>query len=55
MELVDFKSFESVDRCPRCGETEKNCKCEDSDYWSTANYHRVPKGKKKEHKNKFTE
>lgn len=29
--------------CPRCGEDEDHCKCED-DPWSTVNYFRLPKG-----------
>ena len=39
------------DACPRCGEKE-GCDCQESDPWSTANYHRVPKGEKMEFKSK---
>lgn len=40
--------------CPRCGEDEENCKCED-DPWSTVNYFRLPKGEiiKSPQKQKF--
>ena len=38
---------EDVDTCPRCGEMEQDCECQDTDYWSTQTMHRVEKGKTK--------
>ena len=33
------------EECPRCGELPEQCTCLEDDFWSTQNYHRVPKGK----------
>ncbi len=43
-EVTSFMDAEE-DNCPRCGEHVEDCRCDDSDYWSTQTYHRVPKGK----------
>ena len=42
--------------CPRCGEDEEHCNCED-DPWSTVNYFRLPKGEiiKSPQKQKFNQ
>jgi len=53
-ELEDYEKQET-DTCPRCGETEGECRCSDDDYWSTQTFHRVEKGEEKsmEPKQKF--
>lgn len=33
------------DACPRCGEPLKTCKCQEKDFYSTKNVHRIPAGK----------
>lgn len=38
--------------CPRCKEHINDCECEESDYWSTETYHRIPKGKEIKNKPK---
>lgn len=52
--VKDYTERET-DKCPRCGEHTDDCICNSSDYWSTQNYHRAPKGeyKKAKPKQKF--
>lgn len=33
------------DTCPRCGKSQGGCVCQDRDYGSTVNLHRLGKGK----------
>ena len=33
------------DTCPRCGKSQGECVCQDRDYGSTVNLHRLGKGK----------
>jgi hypothetical protein len=33
------------DACPRCGEPLRHCKCQEKDFYSTRNMHRIPAGK----------
>ena len=45
-DVVDDYIEDKRDECPRCGNAPDECKCQDSDPWSTQNFHRVPKGEK---------
>lgn len=42
-EVTADGSYED-EECPRCGEMPDKCTCPEDDFWSTQNYHRVPKG-----------
>ena len=37
---------ENSGTCPRCGNTEKECSCQEKDYYSTVNAYRIPTGHK---------
>jgi len=41
------------DSCPRCGEKQGKCICDERDYGSTSNLHRLGKGKLKKPANNF--
>lgn len=42
-EIADY--IEEVDDlCPRCGELDKDCQCQEKDPYSTNTAHRAPKG-----------
>lgn len=33
------------DACPRCGDPLRHCQCQEKDFYSTVNVHRIPAGK----------
>lgn len=43
--ISDKEKNKNKDRCPRCGELTKECDCHESDFYSTINIYRIPKGK----------
>jgi hypothetical protein len=46
--LEDWEK-EKSGTCPRCGKSEKECVCQEEDYYSTVNSYRVPGKKVKEY------
>lgn len=42
-------------KCPRCGNSEGICKCEEKDFYSTINSYRIPKGIEIKKENIYTE
>jgi hypothetical protein len=41
---------DKIDECPRCGKSFHDCICPETDYYSTVNIYRTPKGELKKGK-----